>query len=342
LPILLTVALAHGPDEPTVAPPAAFDVAQFLRANAGFAESDIQRALRGDIVVHGLDADDATIGVAAAALVAVPPAFFIEQVRRIEWFKKSPEVLEIGRLGAAPSVREFARLSLDKGEVEEARRCGKGDCGLKLDDPGIDRLRALPSNGDVADTFRGHLTQYVSNYLLQGNSALITYHDHPRPATLLAELEKILQASPFIAREWPDVYNALAQFSGTLPDGLDGFTYWSKEKVGPRASVSLTHVIIRPPNSGVAVIASKQIYASHYVTASLGFTVLVDQGSAAGPRTLLVYMNRTRVDLLGGLLGGVKRPLVRSRAKAGAERMLVSLRTRLESELGLNGKNESH
>ena len=137
---------------------------------------------------------------------------------------------------------------------------------------------------------------------------------------------------------WPDVYAALAQFSGKLPDGLDGFTYWSKEKVGPRASVTLTHVIIRPPIGGVAVIASKQIYASHYVTASLGLTVLVDQGSAAGPRTLLVYMNRTRVDLFGGFLGGVKRPLVRSRAKSGAERMIGTCATQPEIGHGTKRK----
>lgn len=335
LPAFLIVPPAHGPTEANVAPPG-LDVSQFLKTNAGFTDSDVQRAHRGDIVVRSLDADDDTVGIAAAALVAVPPAFFIEQVRHIEAFKKSPEVLAIGRLSAAPSVGEFARLSLDKGELEEARKCRKGACDLKLDAPGIDRLRALPPNADVAATFRAHLTQYVANYLLQGNSALITYHDHPRPATLLAELEKILKASPFIAREWPDLNNALAHFSGTLPEGLEGFTYWSKEKVGPRASVSLTHVIIRPPNNGVAVIASKQLYASHYATASLGFTVLIDQSGTSGPRTLLIYMNRTRVDMFGGLLGGVKRTLVRSRAKAGAERMLLTLRTRLETEHGLH------
>jgi len=231
LPVLLTGALAHGPDEADVAPPTVLDVSQFLKANAGFTESDVQRTRRGDIVVRGLDVDDDTVGIAAAGLIAVPPAFFIEQVRRIEAFKKSPEVLAIGRLSAAPLVGEFARLSLDKGELDEARRCRKGDCDLKLDVPGIDKLRAVPSNGDVAGVFRAHLSQYVSHFLQQCIAALMTYHDHGRPATLLAELEKILQAFPFIARQWPDLYNGLAQFSGTLKEGLEGFTYWSKEKV---------------------------------------------------------------------------------------------------------------
>jgi hypothetical protein len=160
----------------------------------------------------------------------------------------------------------------------------------------------------------------------------MTYNDHGRPQTLVDQLDRIVQASSFLAREWPDLHNAVATFSGRLPDGLEDFTYWSKEKVGPRASITLTHVILRPPTDGTAVVASKQIYASHYASASLGLTVLADQSTAAGPRTLLIYVNRTRVDMFGGLLGGLKRPLVRSRARAGAERMMMTLRTKLESQ----------
>ncbi len=259
-------------------------------------------------------------------------------MRRIEEFKKSPEVLKTARFGAPPSTADMAQLSLEQGDLDAARQCRVGNCDLKLDARGIDKLRSVPATGDVMSALRAHLAEYAAAYLGQGNAALMTYNDHSRPATLLGQLERILKASPFIAREWPDVYSAIGGFSGKLPEGLQDFTYWSKEKVGPRQSVTLTHVIIRPPSNGVAVVASKQIYASHYATASLGFTVLVDQGNDAGPRTLLVYLNRTPVDMFGGLLGSVKRTLVRSRAKSGAERMVAGLRTRLEAQYRVQGK----
>jgi hypothetical protein len=38
------------------------------------------------------------------------------------------------------------------------------------------------------------------------------------------------------------------------------------------------------------------------------------------------------VDIFDGVLGALKRPIVRSRARAGAERMMTGLRARLESD----------
>src|SRR5688572_20278138 len=306
LTALLAGTLAQGAvvtDERSL--PRGFDPVQFMRAEAGFSEGEIQRVMRGEVVSRGLDADDETVALAAAAVIRVTPSFFLDQVRKIEEFKRSAEVLQVARLGVPPSAGDFAKLTLDEGDLEAARRCRPGACDMKLDDRGIERMRSLPATADVMTHLRAHLAEYAATYLQQGNGSLMTYHDHGKPATLFGQLDRILKASPFIAREWPDVHKALASFSGKLPDGLQDFTYWSKEKVGPRASVTVTHVIMRPPVDGVALIASKQIYANHYSTGSLGLTVLVDQGSAAEPKTLLIYINRTRVDMFGGLLGSV-------------------------------------
>jgi hypothetical protein len=283
-------------------------------------------------MVRSLEVDDESVALAAIAMVGVPSAFFLESARRIEEFKKTPEVQQIARFSTPPAVADMALLTLEKADLDEAQRCRPGDCALKLDDAGIAKLRTVPAGGDLLSAYKAHLASYVGAYLAQGNASLITYHDHSRPHALSWHFEKILQASPYIARNWPDLYGALAAFSGKLPDGLDDFTYWSKEKVGPRASVTLTHVITRRPERGIAVVSSKQIYASHYATASLGLTVLVDRGTPAAPRTLLIYVNRTRVDVFGGVLGGLKRPIVRSRAKSGAERMVGNMRTKLETE----------
>ena len=113
--------------------------------------------------------------------------------------------------------------------------------------------------------------------------------------------------------------------------GLDAFVYWSKEKIGPRAVVSLTHVVISPPADGNAAIATKQIYASHYGHASLGLTILLDRSTTSAPRTRVIYVNRSRLDIFGGLFGSIKRPIVRSRAREGAERTMTRLRERVES-----------
>ena len=113
--------------------------------------------------------------------------------------------------------------------------------------------------------------------------------------------------------------------------GTEGFVYWSKEKIGPRAIVSVTHAIINPPREGSAAIATKQIYASYYSHASLGLTILLDRSTGDAPRTRVIYVNRSRLDIFGGLFGGIKRALVRSRARDGAERTMGRVRERVES-----------
>lgn len=333
----LTATAAHPSPETPAVIQAPVDVRAFLQEAALLSPAEIQRAEQGGIVAKGLPVDDDEVAIVAAALIAVPPGFFIDQVRRIEEFKRSPEVQQIGRFGAVPAADDLAGLTMEDAELKAARRCRIGDCELKLDAAGIDRLRALPAGGDVMAALRLHLAEYAAAYLRQGNAALVQYRDQPQPESLSEHLKRIVAESAYLPGLWPDLHAAVAAFSGRLPGTLDGFLYWSKEKVGPRAVVSLTHVIIQPPVGGVGAVATKQIYASHYSTASVGLTVLADRTTEKGPRTLVIYLNRTRVDIFEGLLGGLKRPVVRSRARSGAERMMAAMRTKLEAEYKKRG-----
>lgn len=327
--------IASGP------PPAAFDITRFLTGDVGFSAAELQRLERGEVVAKGLRADEASVGLVTAARMAIPAQFFLDRFRQIEQFKKTAEVLQIGRLSAAPSAAEFAALTLESGELKDARGCRVGDCAFKLDGAGIERLRAARNDEAAMAALRTHLAQYVAAYLQKGNTALMEYNDRSRPLAMTDQMERIVRDSPFLQREWPAVHTAIGGYAGTLPQGLEHFVYWSKEKVGPRPVVSLTHAIVRPPRDGVAVVATKQVYASHYTTGSLGLTILVDRSGDNGPATLVVYVNRTRVDIFDGVLGALKRPIVRSRARSGAERMMTGLRTRLENDFkqGIHGSS---
>ena len=85
-----------------------------------------------------------------------------------------------------------------------------------------------------------------------------------------------------------------------------------------RPVISITHVATAAAvdDSPVAyAIGSKQIYAMHYYDASLGLTLLVPDRTAPSPATYVVYLNRSRIDLFDGLLGGVARRIVAGRAR---------------------------
>jgi hypothetical protein len=307
-----------------------------LLREIGFSEDDIQRIARGELVARSLEADGSTIALAVAATFAVPPVFYLEKFRDIESFKRTQEVLKVGRFGRDPTVGDLAGLILDQEDIEDLKGCLVADCGMKLDAHGIQAVASRGARIDSASAaFRTVLATYVRRYLQTGNSALMTYEDGSAPVRIADHLAVIAKQTAYL-RRWPATFDAVFNFNAALPTDLESWAYWSKEKVGPRAVVSVTHVIISPPREAAAVVATKQIYGSHYGYASLGTTLLLDKGTPDGPRIRIVYVNRSRVDVFGGILGPIKRPLVRSRAREAAERMMKGLKERLEAQYRSN------
>lgn len=303
-----------------------------LLEQIGFSGHDIERIGRGEIVARTIEADGSTVAIAVAATIAVPPAFYIEKFRDIQAFKKTEVVQQVGRFAREPAASDMTRLTLDQSDIDDLRGCRIGDCGVKLDAAGIQAVAGRDARVEPASAaLREHLAAYTRRYLQSGNSALMEYRDSSSPRRVADQLQ-VIGKRMTILRRWPTLFDAVFAFDGTLPPHLEDFVYWSKEKVGPRTVVSITHVVISPPRDGAAVIATKQIYASHYGDASLGVTLLFDEGTPGTPRMRIVYLNRSRVDVFGGVLGPIKRPLVRSRARDGAERMMRGLKERLETQ----------
>lgn len=75
-------------------------------------------------------------------------------------------------------------------------------------------------------------------------------------------------------------------------------------------------------------MAGRQIFATHYLNASLGVTALM-RGAPGGPN-YLVYVNRSELDVLDGPFAGLIRWFIGKRLKAEAAGALVGLRRRLE------------
>lgn len=77
------------------------------------------------------------------------------------------------------------------------------------------------------------------------------------------------------------------------------------------------------------VVAGKQIFASHYMNGALGLTaVLRDDTQDAH---YLVYLNRSQLDLLGGVSGFLKRSILEGHISRDTPKILHALRGKLES-----------
>lgn len=316
----VAAALAIGASVP------AFDGSNLLTKHLGFHAVDLQKIERGEIVAHTMPAATNEVAVAAAGIIHVPISYYLERFDKIESFKKGEDILQIGRFSAAPAAADLAALTIDPADGEALRHCRPGSCAVNLDSAGMHRTKS----GDHAVAFRDYLAAYAAKYLREGNAALMEYHnDGTRP--VVDGLRSIVGRSAYL-KEWPAMLAAITDFNGSLPPDFRHFLYWSKEKTPGKAILNVAHAIVRPERDGIALVAGKQIYASHYMSASLGITVLVNKDTAQGPRTLVIYINRTHVDLFEGMLGPVKRPILRSRARGTAERSLTRLLKRLQSD----------
>jgi len=309
-----------------------------LRNYAKFSGADLRRIATGEVVAKPLDAADDEVAIGAAVRIRVPAAFYIERFRAIDTFKRDEAVLQVSRFGDQPSPSDMASLQLARRELDDLRACRADGCRIKLDASGLSRFASMreaqATDQQVSAAFTDHLATYSARYIAAGNEQLIEYRDREQPSSLLVRLSDIMRCSEYLADGLPSLAAAIGAFNGPLPAGVEDFLYWSHDMVGTRPVVSITHSLITAPQDGVTAVATKQIYASHFFTASLGLTVLIETPDATVPETLVIYINRSRVDLFEGLLAGAKRSIVRSRARSATARILRDVKSRLEDEFG--------
>jgi hypothetical protein len=120
-------------------------------------------------------------------------------------------------------------------------------------------------------------------------------------------------------------------------EGSEDILYWDKKAFGLRPVVSLTHLTLYAPPSvrspattptgPTALIATKQIYATHYFDAALGLTLVFDD-HASGFYILCVDRARTRS--LTSFIRGFVRGIVQRRSRDAMEKILRTTKLTLE------------
>ncbi|PYS18021.1 MAG: hypothetical protein DMG11_34020 [Acidobacteria bacterium] len=314
----------------------------FLRKELAITTGELASLEKGQIIVR-LPKTPETREVAAFAIMRLDVAdgFFIDQMRDIVNFKKSESVLQIGKFSNPPRLEDLAGLSLDAGDIEAIRRCKVNSCDVKLSERFIERFRkdvnwSAPNYRDrVTALTREMLLECVETYLLGGNTALGEYRDKPYPLRLADEFRSLLQPVPYMYEYAPEFQQYLLGFPDARPADVEDFIYWSKEKLGLKPVISLTHVTIyrqHRPNGTDLLIASKGIYANHYLEVSLGLTGFIHSQSSDPDRTYLIYVNRSRADALRGLFGGLKRSLVLGSLRDGVKKNMEMIKDKLESD----------
>jgi hypothetical protein len=327
-----SVALAQTPS-PDVAP----DVRDVLTRQLRFSNGELADLQRGKIVKHGLDAAaPGEIAVVGAVRINVPKAVFLDRVRDIVSFKRDPNVLQIGRFSATPSVADMDALSVGEDDFD-ARDCRVGECSVRLSAEAIRRLpqevdlKAPDAQARAAVWFKQVIVDDVAAYVSGGAGRMQQYDDGPRPIRPVDEFDGILKNAPSIGALVPNLPDHLKNYpSNHVADPEEDFLYWSKEKFGASPFITVTHVTIACASPETCVMTTKDVYSSRYLDASLGLTIATDV--VGTPNAFyIVYGNRFRANALKGGWSALRRSIVERRARGGLEESLKTIKSQLES-----------
>lgn len=295
-----------------------------------------ERIDRGEVIARVLPARDGEVAVFAATRFDAEPEALVRWTKAIEALKRSPFVVAIRRFSHPPVLSDLDALALDDVDLEGIRRCQPGNCAVKLAAHEMDALKsAAASNSEwksaVQGEFRRLILTRVTKYQSEGLAGLPPYVDRSEPTRPHAEFAGILARSPHLRNYLPAVADGLSDYPrAELPTG-ESFLYWSKEQYKngkPIVAVTQVH-IVRPVGASLpaVVVLGQEVFASHYRDGSLGSTFVLDGGKTR----YLVYLNRSRLDRLGGMFSGLKRSLVERRLASEVKNGLDVVRRRIES-----------
>ncbi len=330
---LAFVAAAGAATQPVAADPFAF-----LSPWITVTPAERSHLAGGRVVARTLPPHDGQTGVFVATQVTASPERLAAWTHDIASFKRGPFVQAIRRFSEPPVLADLDTLSLDDEDVRDLRHCRPGDCAVTLgaaEIVGIASAAAAAGDGwrdAVQQAFRRVVLARVHAYRVGGLAALPAFADDDpaRPADVARAA--VVGQSPYLVRV-PALQTWLERYPHAGAD-VESFFYWSKEHYGSgKPVVSVTHVgIVRPAPAAdrpSVLVAGAQILSTHYSSASLGLTMIVP-GLGDGP-SYLVYVNRSRLDILSGMLGSLARRTLERRLARQAPVIIGGLKTRLES-----------
>jgi hypothetical protein len=170
------------------------------------------------------------------------------------------------------------------------------------------------------------LVEYVRDYALRGEGALMTYADTDVRVSLAEEYRIIDEDLAWIGDGAP----AFARFVRSYPrEELSGATSvfdWSVVKIGLKPVLMINHTMSFGEKDGEGqrrFSVSRQIFANHYFDASLTIAMLVGVPSAGGgAESYLLFASRSRASALRGKLAGLLRGMIEDQAKGKLESFL--------------------
>jgi hypothetical protein len=305
-----------------------------LRTAAQISDGEWSAVERGEAVAKVLNTDNREIAVAGVVRVAADRERLIERYRDIEALQRSALVLDAGRFSRPPRPADLTSLPIEDYDLD-LRECRPGNCRVRLGAAEIAWFhrdvdwRAANWRDQSRTVWREVLTAYATNYARGGRKALPAFANKPEHLDVPAELALLVDRFAFVGDYSPAFLAYMREFGG-LPDGASDVLYWTKEDFGVRPVMRLQHQVIYPAPPAI-LIATNQVYADHYLDASLTVTLAISAIQPDGQSGFyMVVVSRSRTRSLNGVIRMLVRSTVRDRSREGLRKILQATRSSLE------------
>jgi hypothetical protein len=311
------------------------DLRLLLARDLKFSAGEISDLERGKTTKHVLPAGaPGEVAVVGGVRVRASKEKFAAAYRDIRRFKQGPDVVEVGQFHNPPEFDDLTALTIVHEDVD-LRDCRVGDCDIRLPADVIGRFqrevdwRRADADVQAARLFKHVLFDEVTAYVSGSERRILQYDDDKRPVRPVDDFAGLLRNSPYLDAILPALGAHFDQFPHGRLEGADDFLYWSKEKFGLTPFISVTHVALVPNGPHQYLAATRDVYSTRYVDASLSLAIASDSVNDSGS-IYLVYVNRSRANALKGALSKLRRSIVERRARGSLEENLKNVKRRLE------------
>jgi hypothetical protein len=292
--------------------------------------------LAGSPLAKNLEADPAKeVAVFGVIWIDAPIAKYVTALQDIENFEKGPGFRATKKISDPARIPDFASLVLPEDDVQDLKACKVGDCQLKLSGEALARLKKEvdwtkpDAKGQVERLVRVLAVEYVNAYREGGNSRLAVYRDGNNPTFVANEFRELVNGMPELTEYLPEMRQYLLEYPKAAARPTTSFIYWQEAEFGLKPTSRISHVAIQQ-NQEATIVASKQLYSSHYFWTALELRALVPD-SSRGSGFWFVTANRSRSDGLTGFVGRIIRGKVREGARKGLESALTGTKKKLEA-----------
>lgn len=288
------------------APPA--ELVSFLEKSIGLNDKQLAAVDAGQqvtkVVRTALDRDVVVFGIVA---VDVPRPWFIEHLRETDAPLRSPARSVFGVFGKPALPSDAGQLTLSNDDVKDLKACRPRSCGFKLPAASMAFLSTRidwtsPTvASELAEAAREEMAAYVNDYRQHGNDAMVVYDDNSSVKSSDA-LAGLLADSPSPYPSSPDYQRFLLNPFEPL-EGVTSEIFWSQDQMPrTRAIVSIQELSIFTPSdaAGATIVATKQLWADHYLEARVDLLTVVDRAPTVGREggVYLVTLRQYRFDNL--------------------------------------------